>query len=174
MRCRSAISPGPVGFHPRFFRVFSLEATRSAPANMASHPKCSAAFSGGRETTGSFKPRPMVSTISRIGNAFFGHRIILRACFMLLQRKPVRRATSETWRRRPAVASFPRISRHAFITRRGDQVGDKPLLDRVVNLRKTHHRSVDALQRQSRLLRNTRGREIRRHHMVFGRHQVPL
>ena len=61
MRCRSASIPGPVGFQPRFFRVFSLEATRSAPANMASHPKCAAAFSSDRETTGTFKPRPMVS-----------------------------------------------------------------------------------------------------------------
>ena len=54
-------APAPVGFQPRFFRVFSLEATRSAPANMASHPKCAAAFSSDRETTGTFKPRPMVS-----------------------------------------------------------------------------------------------------------------
>ena len=38
-----------------------------------------------------------------------------------------------------------------------------------MNLRKAHDRSVNALQRQGRLLRNTGEREIRRHHMVFGR-----
>jgi hypothetical protein len=36
---RSAISPGPVGSHPSFLRVSSLEAGMSTPANIASQPK---------------------------------------------------------------------------------------------------------------------------------------
>ena len=38
-RSRSAISPGPVGCQPSFFRVCALEAGLSRPANMASQPK---------------------------------------------------------------------------------------------------------------------------------------
>jgi hypothetical protein len=36
---RSAIRPGPVGFHPKCFRVCALEAGMSKLANIASQPK---------------------------------------------------------------------------------------------------------------------------------------
>lgn len=36
---RSAINPGPVGFHPSFCRVMTLDAGISCPAKKAIHPK---------------------------------------------------------------------------------------------------------------------------------------
>lgn len=49
-------------------------------------------------------------------------------------------------RRRPAISSFTDISRHAFLACHGDQISDKALLNRVMNLGKAHDRSFDALQ----------------------------
>ena len=63
---RSAISPGPVGRHPNFLCVCSLEAGMSRPANMPSQPKKAWASCGAMDLTGSFKRRPMASAISRI------------------------------------------------------------------------------------------------------------
>src|SRR5208282_356936 len=62
---RSAMRLGPLGFHPNCCRVCALEAGLSHPANIASQPKCPCASSGLRETTGTFKPLPMTSAISR-------------------------------------------------------------------------------------------------------------
>jgi hypothetical protein len=46
------IDPGPVGSQPSALRVAGI----SVPAKCASHPKCSRAFSGAIEITGTFSP----------------------------------------------------------------------------------------------------------------------
>lgn len=53
-RLMSAIMPISFGFHPSHFCVSALEAGPSIPANIAAMPKCSGAFSGEIDTTGSF------------------------------------------------------------------------------------------------------------------------
>jgi hypothetical protein len=59
--------PGPVGFRPSFSRVCALEAGTSRPTKAASQPECLEDSSGVRETTGTFRPRPMASAMSRTG-----------------------------------------------------------------------------------------------------------
>lgn len=54
-----------VGRQPSRRRVDAPDADRSAATAKASPPKCSAMASGGSDVTGSFKPRPIVSAISR-------------------------------------------------------------------------------------------------------------
>ena len=103
------------------------------------------------------------------GYAFFGHGVIFCAGLVLLQDKPVKARDIRDVRRRPAIASFPDISRHAFLARQGDQISDKPLLNGVVNLGKAHDRSFDVLQRQSRLFRNAGKWEIRWYVHIFSR-----
>jgi hypothetical protein len=58
------------------------------------------------------------------------------------QRKPVETGNIENMRRRPAIESLADVRRDSLLTSHLDRVGDEALLDRVVDLRKTHHRHV--------------------------------
>ena len=44
MASRSAIVPGPVGFHPSFSRVIALDDGMSCLTNIATNPKCPSTF----------------------------------------------------------------------------------------------------------------------------------
>ena len=101
-------------------------------------------------------------------DAFFGHRMIFRARFVLFKRKPVKAGDIRDMRRCPAVAPFSHIGGDALLAGNRDRRSDEALFDRVVNLGKTHDRSANALQRQSRLFRNAREWEIRRNVVIFG------
>src|SRR5580658_10505136 len=48
----------------------------------------------------------------------------------------------ENMRRRPAIKSLANIRRGSLLTGHLDRIGDEALLDRVVDLRETHHRNV--------------------------------
>ena len=61
---------------------------------------------------------------------------------MLFQRKPVEMGNIDNMRRRPAIESFADLCRGPLFTGHPDEGGDEALLDRVVNLRKTHYRHI--------------------------------
>src|SRR5882672_3009632 len=82
--------------------------------------------------------------------SFFSDRVVPAARFALLQRKPVETGNIENMRRRPAIESLANIGRGALFAGNLDRVGDEALLDRVVDLRKTHHRHVHTTGRLSR------------------------
>src|SRR5882757_7367227 len=74
--------------------------------------------------------------------SFFSDRVVPAARFALLQRKPVEVGNIENMHRRPAIESLANVSRCSLFTGHLDRIGDEALLDRVVDLRKTHHRHV--------------------------------
>src|SRR5579862_5099081 len=74
--------------------------------------------------------------------SFFSDRVVPAASLVLLQRKPVETSDIEVMRRRPAIESLANVRRGPLFTGHLDRVGDEVLLDRVVDLRKTHHRHV--------------------------------
>src|SRR5579872_267118 len=79
--------------------------------------------------------------------SFFSDRVVPAAGFVLLQSKPVEMGNIENMRRRPAIESLANIRRSSLFTGCVDRVGNEALLDRVVNLRKTHHRHVHTMLR---------------------------
>src|SRR5579862_514834 len=82
--------------------------------------------------------------------SLFSDRVVPAASLVLLQRKPVEASNIEDMRRRPAIESLANVRRGPLFTGHLDRVGDEALLDRVVDLRKTHHRHVyTALQHGS-------------------------
>src|SRR5260370_20514663 len=74
--------------------------------------------------------------------SLFSDRVVPAACFVLLQRKLVETGNIENMRRRPAIESVTYVRRDSLLTSQLDRVGDEALLDRIVDLRKTHHRHV--------------------------------
>lgn len=66
----------------------------------------------------------------------FGHGMIARACLMLFQRETVQARGIQAVHRCPAVMSVANICRDSFLTGHSDEIADKALLDRIVNLRK--------------------------------------
>src|SRR5579872_6876948 len=75
-------------------------------------------------------------------HSLFSDRVVPAASLVLFQRKPVEMSHIEDMRRRPAIESLANVRRGPFITGHLDRVSDEALLDRVVDLRKTHHRHV--------------------------------
>ena len=69
-------------------------------------------------------------------HTLFGHSVISSAGLMLFQRQPVEASDIKPVRGRPAVVSVANVCRDALLSGYRDQVGDKALLDRIVNLRK--------------------------------------
>src|SRR5258708_39697142 len=73
----------------------------------------------------------------------FSDRVVPAARFALgfvpFQRKPVEMGNIENMRRRPAIESLANVRRSSLFTGQSDRVGDEALLDRVMDLRKTHH-----------------------------------
>ncbi len=67
MFSRSVMRLGPEGFHPSRSCVSALEAGMSHPTKCPSQPKCPPASSDAMETTGTFRPLPMTSAMSRTG-----------------------------------------------------------------------------------------------------------
>src|SRR5580704_12759169 len=90
-------------------------------------------------------PANGLSNVTR-GYAFFTHGVIFCAGLVLVPDKPIEPRDIRDVRRRPAILSFTDISRHAFLACHGDQMSDKPLLDRIMNLGKAHDRSFGVLQ----------------------------
>src|SRR5690349_23139539 len=74
--------------------------------------------------------------------SLFSDRVVPAASLILLQRKPVETSNIEDMRRRPAIESFANVRRGTLFTGHVDRVGDEALLDRVMDLRKTHYRHV--------------------------------
>src|ERR1700757_1344131 len=74
--------------------------------------------------------------------SLFSDGVVPAASLVLLQRKPVETSNIEDMRRRPAIESLANVRRGPFFTGHVDRVGDEALLDRIVDLRKTHHRHV--------------------------------
>src|SRR5579872_4620761 len=74
--------------------------------------------------------------------SLFGDRVVPAASLVLLQRKPVEASNIEDMRRRPAIESLANVGRGPLFTGHLDRVGDEALLDRIVDLRKTHYRHV--------------------------------
>src|SRR5580658_9354208 len=74
--------------------------------------------------------------------SLFSDRVVPAASFVLLQCKPVEMGNIENMRCRPAIESLVNVRRGPLFTSHLDRVGDEALLDRVVDLRKTHHRHV--------------------------------
>src|SRR5580700_1795733 len=74
--------------------------------------------------------------------SLFSDRVVPAARFVLLERQPVETGNIENVRRRPAIESLANVRRGPLFTGHLDRVGDEALLDRVVDLRKTHHRHV--------------------------------
>src|SRR5260370_9262645 len=72
--------------------------------------------------------------------SLFSDRVVPAASFALLECKPVEMGNIENMRRRPAIESFADVCRGPLFTGHPDEGGDEALLDRVVNLRKTHYR----------------------------------
>jgi hypothetical protein len=61
------MSPWWVGSQPRSSRVSAFEAGASASKKRASQLKCSSACSAGTDTTGTSRPRPIASAMTRVG-----------------------------------------------------------------------------------------------------------
>ena len=80
-------------------------------------------------------PANGLSNVTR-GYAFFTHGVIFCAGLVLVPDKPIEPRDIGDVRRRPAILSFTDISRYAFLACHGDQISDKPLLDRIMNLGK--------------------------------------
>src|SRR4029077_12402278 len=74
--------------------------------------------------------------------SLFSNRVVPAASLVLLQREPVETSNIEDMRRRPAIESLANVRRGPRFTGRAGRGGDAALLDRVVDLRKTHHRHV--------------------------------
>src|SRR5580692_2486797 len=74
--------------------------------------------------------------------SLFSDRVVPAARFALLECKPVEMGNIENMRRRPAIESFADVCRGPLFTSHPDEGGDEALLDRVVNLRKTHYRYI--------------------------------
>ena len=124
-----------MGFHPSFSRVCALEAGMSHPTNAPSQPKCSAASSGVSETTGTFRPRPMTSAMSRAALPLRRLHDTGRSCVCLLQRQPVQPGSIEAVSRGPAVEPVADVRRNTLFARDLDRIGNETLLHGVVDLR---------------------------------------
>src|SRR5258708_38256164 len=103
--------------------------------------------------------------------SLFSDRVVPAASFVLLQRKPVETGNIENMRRRPAIESLANVRRGSLFTSHLDRVGDEALLNRVVDLRKAHHRHVHTTLRHGSpgdFRQSTRIR-VAGIEMVFGR-----
>ena len=113
----------------------------------ASQPKCASASTGLMLTTGTFSPRP-----SGLGDGPHRHALLVDcmvdgAWTRLLDRQTVEPRHIRHVCRRPPIATVTDVGRDTRLAcdRRG--IGDQALLARVVYLRQSYHRSVDAALR---------------------------
>ena len=74
--------------------------------------------------------------------SLFSDRVVSAAWLLLLHGEPVKIGNIENMRRRPAIESLTYVRRDSLLTSQLDRVGDEALFDRVVDLRKAHHRHV--------------------------------
>ena len=126
---------GPVGFQPSVLRVHWLEAGMSRAAKWASQPKCSAALSWSRETTGIFRPLPMVSAISRRVTPSSWNGVVDRdAGAGLLHRHPVEAGDVGERGGGPAVCAVADVGREALPAGRLRKVRHQTLLAGVMHL----------------------------------------
>ena len=115
---RSAISPGPVGCHPRRFCVSALETIRFLPANIARNPKWAGASSGDR-----LHHRHLQALANHFSNlpqrhALFRDRVISSARFIFLQSKSVEASRIGDMRRRPAIEPITYVGRDSLLDER--------------------------------------------------------
>ena len=80
-------------------------------------------------------------------HALFGDRVIPGSRGTFLKNEPVETGGIEQVHRGPAIESFADIRRNALLASDRDRVGDEPMLESVVNLRKTHHQNTHATRR---------------------------
>ena len=99
----------------------------SAPANIANHPKCSAAFSGGTLTTG--RPRALADDPGDVAerHALLGDGVIAATRDALFEREAVGARRVEPMHGRPAVQPLADIGSGAFFSRAmATSIGTKP------------------------------------------------
>ncbi len=89
-------------------------------------------------------------------HSFFGHGVIPRAFFQILQGQPVETSRIEDMHCRPAVASVANVSGYTLLAGQFNGIRDESLLYGVVNLRKAHYPYAEALCREG-IRRQLRG-----------------
>src|SRR5580658_7119195 len=102
--------------------------------------------------------------------SLFSDRVVPASRFALLECKSVEMGNIANMRRRPAIESFADVCRGPLFTGHPDQRGDEALLDRVVNLRKTHYRYIHTTLRHGSAgdFRQSTGMRVVGIEMVFG------